>query len=135
MADKIKFIIPGKPEYLTMVRLAIGSVAGVADFNLDEIEDVKTAVGEACKNISCHGSEGFAEKYQVECLVEEGKIEIFVTDISDSHKLQKLEKPCLDCPNEGDLGLYVIKSLMSSVELIEKSDCKKAIKMTKAKQK
>ena len=47
MADKIKFIIPGKPEYLTMVRLAIGSVAGVADFNLDEIEDVKTAVGEA----------------------------------------------------------------------------------------
>ena len=61
--------------------------------------------------------------------------EIFVTDISDSHKLQKLEKPCLDCPNEGDLGLYVIKSLMSSVELIEKSDCKKAIKMTKAKQK
>ena len=55
MADKIKFIIPGKPEYLTMVRLAIGSVAGVADFNLDEIEDIKTAVGEACKNISCHG--------------------------------------------------------------------------------
>ena len=62
MADKIKFIIPGKPEYLTMVRLAIGSVAGVADFSRDGIEGIKTAVGEAWKNIACHGSDGFAEK-------------------------------------------------------------------------
>ena len=135
MSDKLTFVIPGKPQYITIARLAAACAADSAGFNVEEIEDIKNAVGEACKNISCHGSEGCAEKYQVECLVEEGKIEIFVTDISDSHKLQKLEKPCLDCPNEGDLGLYVIKSLMSSVELIEKSDCKKAIKMTKAKQK
>ena len=27
MADKVKFTIPGKPEYLTMVRLALGSIA------------------------------------------------------------------------------------------------------------
>ena len=100
MSDKLTFVIPGKPQYITIARLAAACAADSAG-----------------------------------CLVEEGKIEIFVTDISDSHKLQKLEKPCLDCPNEGDLGLYVIKSLMSSVELIEKSDCKKAIKMTKAKQK
>ena len=72
MADKIKFIIPGKPEYLTMVRLAIGSVAGVADFNLDEIEDIKTAVGEACNNNSCHGADGLAEEYTLECISEEG---------------------------------------------------------------
>ena len=35
--DKINFIIPGKPEYLTMVRLAIGSIASNAGFNLEEI--------------------------------------------------------------------------------------------------
>ena len=56
-----------------------------------------------------------------------------VTDISGSHKLEKLQKPCLDCPNEGDLGLYVIKSLMTSIEIIDGPNCKKAIKMTKAK--
>ena len=43
MEDKIKFIIPGKPEYLTMVRLAIGSIADTAQFNMDEIEDIQTA--------------------------------------------------------------------------------------------
>ena len=31
MADKITFTIPGKPEYLTMVRLAIGSMADTAE--------------------------------------------------------------------------------------------------------
>ena len=41
MADRIKFIIPGKPEYMTMVRLAIGSVSDVAGFNFEEIEDIK----------------------------------------------------------------------------------------------
>lgn len=133
MADKLKFVIPGKPQYITIVRLAVGSAADNAGFNIDEIEDIKTAVGEACKNISCHGSEGFAEQYEVECLVEDGRMEIYVTDTSSDHKLEKLQKPCLDCPNEGDLGLYIVQSLMNSVELIEGPNCKKTIKMIKAK--
>ena len=61
MADKLTFIIPGKPQYITMMRLAIGSAANTAGFNIEEIDDIKTAVAEACKNISCHGSEGFDE--------------------------------------------------------------------------
>ena len=133
MADKLQFVIPGKPQYITIVRLAVGSAANTAGFDVEEIEDIKTAVGEACKNISCHGSEGFAEQYQVDCEIEDGKMQIYVTDISGSHKLKKLQKPCLDCPNEGDLGLYVIKSLMTSIEIIDGPNCKKAIKMTKAK--
>lgn len=133
MADKLNFVVPGKPQYITIVRLAVGSAANTAGFNVEEIEDIKTAVGEACKNICCHGSEGFAEQYQVDCFVEEEKIEIYVTDTSDSHKLEKLKKPCLDCPNEGDLGLYIIESLMTSAELVEGPSHKKAIKMIKAK--
>ncbi len=134
MADKLQFVIPGKPEYITIVRLAVGSAANTAGFDVEEIEDIKTAVSEACKNICCHGSEGFAEQYQVDCIVEEGNMEIYVTDTSSSHKLEKLKKPCLDCPNEGDLGLFVIRSLMTSIEIIDGPNCKKAIRMTKAKQ-
>ena len=133
MADKLQFVIPGKPQYITIVRLAVGSAANTAGFDVEEIEDIKTAVGEACKNISCHGSEGSADQYQVDCELEDCKMQIYVTDISGSDKLEKLQKPCLDCPNEGDLGLYVIKSLMTSIEIIDGPNCKKAIKMTKAK--
>ena len=133
MADKLTFIIPGKPQYITMMRLAIGSAANTAGFNIEEIDDIKTAVAEACKNISCHGSEGFAEEYQVECLVEEGKLEISVEDKSSKHMIEKVKKPCLDCPNEGNLVMFVIQSLMTRVELEDSRCGKKTIKMVKEK--
>lgn len=133
MADKLKFTIPGKPEYLTMVRLAIGSVADAKGFDFEEIEDIKTAVAEACKNITCHGLEGFAEEYSVECLAEEGHIEICVSDNSDGQVLERLAKPCQTCPGEGNLAIFVIQSLMNEVEVLDASQGKKTIKMVKHK--
>ena len=133
MADKLTFVIPGKPEYITMVRLAVGSAADNAGFNIDQIEDIKNAVGEACKNICCHGSEGWAEEFQVECLIDDEKMEIYVKDKSIEHNVKKLYRPCLDCPNEGDLALFVITSLMDKLEIIKEENCKNTIKMVKVK--
>ncbi|MBR5128944.1 MAG: ATP-binding protein [Firmicutes bacterium] len=133
MADKLTFVIPGKPEYITMVRLAVGSAADNAGFNIDQIEDIKNAVGEACKNICCHGSEGWAEKFQVDCLIDDEKMEIYVRDKSTGHNVEKLYRPCLDCPNEGDLALFVITSLMDKLEIIKEENCKNTIKMVKEK--
>lgn len=133
MTDKLTFAIPGRPEYITMMRLAIGSIADTAGFDIEEVDDIKNAVAEACRNISCHGQEGFAEKYQVECIVNEGKLEISVQDMSSSHNLQKVKKPCLDCPNEGNLGIFVIQSLMTEVEILDNPSGKKIIKMIKEK--
>lgn len=133
MADKLTFVIPGKPEYITMVRLAVGSAADNAGFNIDQIEDIKNAVGEACKNICCHGSDGWAEEFQVECLIDDEKMEIYVKDKSTEHNVKKLYRPCLDCPNEGDLALFVITSLMDKLEIIKEENCKNTIKMVKVK--
>jgi serine/threonine-protein kinase RsbW len=133
MADRAKFTIPGKPAYLTMVRLAIGAIADMMGFDIEEIEDIKTAVSEACKNISCHGLSGFAEEYTVECVADDKYLEIYVTDNSSGHVLEKVAKPCLDCPNEGNLGIFVIQSLMNEVELIDNTQGKKTIKMVKRK--
>lgn len=134
MSDKFKFIIPGKPEYLTMVRLAIGSIADSAEFNVDEIEDIKTSVGEACKAICCHGKEGIAREYVLECSVDKEMLEIKVSD-TGSEEMEKMQgaMKCMDCPNEGDLGIFVIKTLMSEVELIDNEKGKKTIKMVKRK--
>lgn len=133
MADKLTFVIPGKPEYITMVRLAVGSAADNAGFNIDQIEDIKNAVGEACKNICCHGSEGWAEEFQVDCLIDDEKMEIYVKDNSTEHNVKKLYKACMDCPNEGDLALFVITSLMDKLEIIKGENCKNTIKMVKEK--
>ena len=129
--DKIKIIIPGKPEYLTMVRLAIGSIATTAGFPLDDIEDIKTAVEEACKNVSCHGYEKRADQYEVECGVETGRLEITVRDICECHTLEKLSKACQHCPGEGNIALYMMETLMDEV-IVDKEDGRKMIKMVKA---
>ena len=130
--DKLKFEIPGKPSYLTMVRLAISSVATSANFDIDSIEDIKTAVTEACKRISCHGFEGFSDKYELKLEVEEKHIEIDVTDECDKHTLEKVDKPCKMCPQDGDLSLMVIKSLVNDVRVTtSEKNGRKSIHMTK----
>ena len=133
MGDLLKFTIPGKPEYVKIAKLAVGSAAGTANFNIEAIEDIEIAVGEACKNISCHGFDGFSNFYEVECQVEEEKITITVYDMGCEHGLQKHKKPCLDCPNEGNLGMYIIKSLMDEVEIVKARDGNKSIRMVKNK--
>lgn len=133
MSDLLKFSIPGKPGYVKMVKLAIGSAAGVSNFNIEAIEDIEIAVGEACKIITCHGFDGFSDFYDVECSIDEDQIAITVTDACCAHSLEKFEKPCLDCPNEGNLGIYVIKSLMDDVEIVREEDKKNSIRMVKRK--
>lgn len=133
MADKIKITVPGDPEYLTLVRLSVGSVADLAGFDIEEIEDVKMAVGEACRNISCHGFDGFAEEYTVNFTVEEGKLEIIIEDTIVKHDIFKKHKPCSDCPNEGDLAIFVAKSVMNVVEVTKNEQGGKKIRMVKEK--
>ena len=128
--DELKFIIPGKPAYLTMIRLAISSIATTAGFDLDAIDDIKTAVSEACKNISCHGYDGFSEQYELDCIVEQGRIEITIQD-GDSHSIIKDKKPCKQCPQEGDLGVYVIKTLVNEVDFGISENGNKKITMVK----
>lgn len=129
--DQLKFTIPGKPEYLTMLRLAISSVAVTAGFDLDGAEDIKTAVSEACKLVSCHGFDGFSDKYELQCSVEEGRIEIIIEDRCENYTLEKLHKPCKNCPTEGNIGVYVIQTLMNEVEINVLENGQKSIKMVK----
>lgn len=131
--DNLKFTIPGKPEYLTMVRLAISSIAATAGFDLEEVEDMKTSVCEACKHISCHGYAGFSDKYEVLCSVDPGYIKISVKDDCDSHTLEKTSGPCHNCPSEGNLGIYVIESLMTEVKVGTDDAGRKQITMIKRK--
>jgi serine/threonine-protein kinase RsbW len=46
--DVVKMGIPAKPDYILAVRLAVSAVAERAGFNIEDIEDLKAAAGEAC---------------------------------------------------------------------------------------
>ena len=130
--DNLKIEIPGKPAYLSAVRLAISSIAAAAGFDLDASEDIKTAVTEACKNVSCHGVDGFSDKYEVDLEVEEGHMEIVVKDDCDRHTYEQMCDACKRCPEDCDLGVMVIRSLMTDVDIIRSdSEGHKSIRMVK----
>ena len=131
MSEKFRFTVPGRPEYVSTIRLAVESVAASCGFDILEIDDIKTATGEACQLVSCHGMEGFAKEYTVECDVDPGKITVRV--INDTKELlAKINKRCLDCPNEGEIGKLLIRTLMDSVEVNCDND-QKIITMVKTK--
>src|SRR5207244_8271850 len=45
---RIELKIPGRPDYVVVVRLTAAAVAGRMGLSYDDIEDLKVAVGEAC---------------------------------------------------------------------------------------
>jgi len=132
MADVLKFSIPGKPEYIQMVRLAIASIAGKADFDVDDVEDIKEAVSEACKIVCCHGCQGFSERYEIVCEVSDEKITIMARDERNVKKpIEKTERCCTSCPDDGELAMPVMEALMDSVSLEFDAGKSKIIKMVK----
>ncbi|MCL1983093.1 MAG: ATP-binding protein [Clostridiales bacterium] len=133
MPDVLKFSIPGKPEYVQMVRLAIASIAGTANFDVDAVEDIKVAVAEACKTVSCHGFDGFSNTYEIICEIDENSMLITVADAQSGHDLVKANRPCSNCPNEGDMALAVMESLMDKVEVIAGKVGNESVKMVKNK--
>ena len=48
--DSISMALPSKPEYVGVVRLTVSAIANRMGFNIEEIEDIKVAVAEACKS-------------------------------------------------------------------------------------
>lgn len=131
--DNLRIIIPGKPEYMTMVRLTTSSIATMAGFNLEDTDDIKMAVSEACKNVSCHGEQGLSDQYEISFKMDEGYLEIKVVDACEKHTLAKVKKTCLHCPKDGDIGIIVIKSLMDDVEFGRDENNHKFINMVKRK--
>ncbi|MDD2217228.1 MAG: ATP-binding protein [Eubacteriales bacterium] len=131
--DIVRFSIPGKPKYVQMVRLAVGSIASQVGFDIEKIEDMTVAVGEACKLVTCHGQEKFSEYYDVVAQICEESVTITVSDFSSGHNIEKRFQQCVQCPQEGDLSTFIIESLMDKVETTENEKGNKKIIMVKNK--
>ena len=131
MTDLLKFSVPGKPEYVGMVRLAVSSLANCAGFDIEAVEDIKVAVSEACNNVVCHGAADYCDCYQVDCEIGDDRIIISVSDQAGGYELAKYQLPNLEDPNEGGLGIFIIKALMDEVDILSELGTGTCIKMVK----
>lgn len=81
MADLLRFTVPGKPEYVGVVRLAVSSAANTAGFDVEDIEDIKIAVSEVCTNVFCKCENTLT--YQIVCELGDDGIIISIDDGGD----------------------------------------------------
>ncbi|NLJ99007.1 MAG: histidine kinase [Tissierellia bacterium] len=102
--DIIELTIPSKPDYISVARLTSSVIGNNMGLNIDDIEDIKVSIAEACIN----------------ALNKNDKISI-VFNIKEDRLIMKVDNvfPCkdneMDLGKEIELGLLIIESLMDEV--------------------
>lgn len=105
--DQIKLTLPLNAAYVSAVRLTTASVTERLGFDIDEIEDIKSAVSEACTYLI------------KECSFDKPNNFIITLDYSDETiSISLLLSNCPKLKIETDeMSLLVIKALMDNLDI------------------
>jgi len=112
----VELKIPGRAEWVAVARLAVAAVASRLRFSVDEVEDIKHAIAEACTNsIQSAGGED-SGTIEIVCDALDDELRVHVRDGSSAPKLESVKPSGLDEGRTEELGVFLIRALMDSVE-------------------
>ena len=112
----VELKIPGRAEWVAVARLAVAAVASRLRFSVDEIEDIKLAIAEACTNsIQSAGGED-AGVIEIVCDAFDEELRVTVRDRAPGPHLDTVKSAGLDEGRTEDLGVFLIRALMDSVD-------------------
>ncbi len=126
--DLISMNMSVNPDFVSVIRLTLSGVASRIGFSLDDIEDMKVCVSEACTNAIKHSKK---DEFQVKFYVYPDRLTIEVLDDGIGYDVDSLASPDLKNPKTSGLGIFIIKTLMDEVEIKSCDKCGTIIKMTK----
>lgn len=130
MKEQIKISLPGKPEYVSIARLTASVIANQMGFNIDDVEDIKVAVGEACNNAVLHGK-SHEEMFEIQFEVQDDRIVIEVRDNGNGFDLDEYQAPEPGELRENGLGIFIMKTLMDEVDFIPAQNNGTTIRLVK----
>jgi serine/threonine-protein kinase RsbW len=129
--------IPSSSEFVSIVRLAVSGIASRMQFTIEDIEDIKISVSEACTNSIQHGykTDNPSNTIAITLIIHDEKLEITVQDKGSGFDVSKLDKtpsPQIEEDKMGlGLGLTFIKNLMDEMNLESKIGVGTTLKMAK----
>lgn len=109
----VELRIPPKAEWAAVARLTVAAIANRLDFSLDEIDDLKLAVAEACTHAI--GRSTGNQPVELIFRAQDDAIEVIVRDFSTAAHLESVDEE-LDEDHIGGLGLFIIRTLMDEVD-------------------
>ena len=126
--ETIRMELTTNPVFVSIIRLTLSGIANKIGFSLDDIEDIKVAVSEACTNAIKHSSD---EKFYVTFELLENGLTIEIEDKGTGYDMDCIAEPDLSNPKENGLGLFIIRTLMDEVSTTSKNNQGTIVKMTK----
>ena len=112
----VELKIPGRAEWVAVARLAVAAVASRLRFSVDEIEDVKLAIAEACTNSIQSAGGVDAGVIEIVCDALDDELRVTVRDHSASHHLEPVAEGGIVEGRTEELGVFLIRALMDSVD-------------------
>jgi serine/threonine-protein kinase RsbW len=131
----VRLKLSNRPENVTLVRAVLAGVAEAIDLDAEQLDDIRTAVTEACNNAVLHAYEGGEGPFEVDVrLPVEGRVTVVVRDAGIGVESRD-EALAAGAPEPGEpvgdleqesgrldeqslkLGLPVIQALAAEVEL------------------
>jgi serine/threonine-protein kinase RsbW len=105
--DVVELRIPAKAEWVAVARLAVAAVVSRSNFSVEDIEDVRLAIAEACTNVIRDAATG--DQIAIRCEAAPSELTVSVRG-GASLRLRA------DSDGENGLGIIIIQSLMDAVE-------------------
>lgn len=115
-SDRFTLVIPARPEYLLLARLALNGVARLANADEEALADLRLAVTEAAANACRHAYEDgdgdvtihltLSDDYQLEVVVEDDGSG-FESDLVAEWRAEEL--------GEDGMGLAIIRAIADDV--------------------
>ena len=121
--------LPSRMGFEKVAMSTAASVAKLMGFREDRVEDLKTAVAEACINAIEHGNR-MNEKLSVGVVLSAGDDELEVKVIDDGKGMNKTQaKPDIDKKMHGEedprgMGMFLIQALVDEAEWVAGTDGK-----------
>ncbi len=125
-ATTVEVRLPSRMGFEKVAMATAAAVARLMGFREDRVEDLKTALAEACINAIEHGNR-LNEKLSVGVVLSAGVDSLEVKVIDDGTGLRKqpgkLDKPDIDRKMHGDedprgMGMFLIQALVDEAEWV-----------------
>lgn len=121
--DCIELSLPVNPAYVSAARLTASSVANRMGFNIEEIEDIKAAVSEACTYLIKRNLHCGSKMFRIQFKLIKSSLEINLTSEKSNNSK--------DVYDDDSLGIMMIEALMDKIFVDDDNMSKIKISMLK----
>ena len=111
LSGRVELRIPNRPEWVAVARLTVSAIANRLPFSVEDIEDLKLAIAEACTTVIQAGEgEGTID---IACETSPSELQIQVRDTRPNRTDVFAERS--EASGTEGLGVFLIQALMDEV--------------------